>query len=109
MLHQVVLPPEYREGVLKMGHAGPVAGHVGVNRTTERIRRHFWWPGLRKSVLEYCRSCDACQRTGKAQHMLPPVPLQPLPLFSAPFMRVMVDCVGPLPKTKKGHEYLLTI
>lgn len=26
-----------------------------------------------------------------------------------PFSRVLIDCVGPLPKTKKGHEYLFPI
>ena len=107
--HQVVLPREYREGVLKMGHAGPVAGHVGVARTMQRIQRHFWWPGLRGDVSRYCRSCKPCQLAGKAQHMPPPAPLQPLPVIAEPFTRVMVDCVGPLPKTKKGNEYLLTI
>ena len=106
---QVVLPREYREEVLKMGHAGPVAGHSGIARTLEKIGRHFWWPGLRKDVREFCRSCEPCQRAGKAQHMPPPVPLQPLPTFPVPFSRVMIDCVGPLPKTKKQNEYLLTI
>lgn len=26
-----------------------------------------------------------------------------------PFEHVIVDCVGPLPKTKSGHQYILTI
>ncbi|KAL5010694.1 hypothetical protein ScPMuIL_012999, partial [Solemya velum] len=29
--------------------------------------------------------------------------------FEEPFSRVIIDCVGPLPKTKSGNEYLLTI
>ena len=41
--------------------------------------------------------------------MPPPAPLQPLPVIATPFTHVMIDCVGPLPKTKKGNEYLLTI
>lgn len=109
LVQQVVLPQVYRESVLGMAHGGPVAGHVGVRRTLDKIRRHFWWPGLRADVIAYCRSCGACQRAGKSCHAPPPVPLNPLPIFSEPFTRVMVDCVGPLPKTKKGYEYLLTI
>ncbi len=23
----------------------------------------FWWPTMLKNVHDYCRSCDACQRT----------------------------------------------
>ena len=35
--------------------------------------------------------------------------LQPIPAFDEPFSKIIVDCVGPLPKTKSGHESLLTI
>ena len=42
VVNRVVLPRVYREGVLRMGHDGPVAGYVGVNRMFERIRCHFW-------------------------------------------------------------------
>ena len=35
--------------------------------------------------------------------------LQPIPAIDEPFNRIIIDCVGPLPKTKSGHEYLLTI
>ena len=101
--HQVVLPHEYRQQVLKMGHAGPVAGHLDVARTIQRIQRHFWWPGFQKDVSRYCRSCAPCQLAGKAQHMPPPAPPQPLPVIATPVTHVMIDCVGPLPKTEKGN------
>ena len=35
--------------------------------------------------------------------------LQPIPAFDEPFSRITTDCIGPLPKTKSGNEYLLTI
>ncbi|KAL5015543.1 hypothetical protein ScPMuIL_007374, partial [Solemya velum] len=40
---------------------------------------------------------------------IPVAPLHPIPAFEEPFSRVIIDCVGPLPKTKSGNEYLLTI
>ncbi|XP_072163255.1 uncharacterized protein [Diadema setosum] len=36
-------------------------------------------------------------------------PQLPIPAFDEPFSTVIIDCVGPLPKTKAGHEYLLTM
>ena len=39
----------------------------------------------------------------------PLAPLKPIPAFNEPFSRVIVDCVGPLPRTKSGNQYLLTI
>ena len=33
---------------------------------------------------------------------------QPATAFDEPFSRIIIDCVGLLPKTKSGYEYLLT-
>ncbi|TWW54068.1 Retrovirus-related Pol polyprotein from transposon 412, partial [Takifugu flavidus] len=49
------------------------------------------------------------QVTGKPNQVVPPAPLCPIPVMGEPFERVMVDCVGPLPKTKSGNQFLLTI
>ena len=46
---------------------------------------------------------------GKPNQTLPKAPLQPIPAFEEPFSRVIIDCVGPLPKTKSGNQYLLTV
>ena len=46
---------------------------------------------------------------GKPNQKIPAAPLKPIPAFDEPFSRVIVDCVGPLPKTKSGNQYLLTI
>ncbi len=40
----------------------------------------------------------------------PPVaPQQLLPVEQEPFTHIMSDCAGPLPKSKRGNEYLFTI
>lgn len=46
---------------------------------------------------------------GKPNQTIPVAPLSPPPVMEEPFSKVMIDCVGPLPRTKKGNEYLLTI
>ena len=106
---QVVLPESFREEVLRLAHEVSMAGHLGIRKTQEKISRHFYWPKMHKDVVSYCRSCHACQVVGKPNQTIPAAPLCPLPVMEEPFSRVMIDCVGPLPKTKKGNEYLLTI
>ncbi|KAL2099462.1 hypothetical protein ACEWY4_005942 [Coilia grayii] len=106
---QIVLPVCYREEVLKLAHEKPMAGHLGIRKTQERVLRHFYWPRLHSDVVAFCRSCHACQMVGKPNQVIPTAPLKPLPVVEEPFSRVVVDCVGPLKKTKKGNEYLLTI
>jgi len=46
---------------------------------------------------------------GKPNQKIPVAPLQPIPAFEEPFSRIIIDCVGPLPKTRLGNQYLLTI
>ena len=46
---------------------------------------------------------------GKPNQKIPSAPLQPIPAFEEPFSRVLIDCVGHLPKSRVGNQYLLTI
>lgn len=55
-----------------------------------------------------CKLCKVCQYW-KANQVVPVALLQPIPAFDEPFSKVLVDCVGPLPKTKNGNQFLHTI
>ena len=105
VVHQIVVPKVCHREVISIAHDSPMAGHLGVRKTHDRILIHFWWPTLRKDVSEYCRSCHTCQVVGKPNQKIPAAPLKPIPAFDEPFSRVRVDCVGPLPKTKSGNQY----
>ena len=107
--HQVVLPKSYRNGVLSMAHETPLAGHLGVSKTYNKILNHFFWPLIKTDVSNFCRSCHTCQMVGKPNQKIPRAPLHPILAFEEPFSRVIIDCVGPLPNTKSGNEFLLTI
>ena len=107
--HQVVLPVAYRAEALTLAHDQPMAGHLGVTKTYQRLLNEFFWPGIKRDTAVHCKSCHTCQMVGKPNQKVPPAPLRPIPAFEEPFSRVLIDCVGPLPKTKSGNEYLLTI
>ena len=109
VVHQIVVPKVYHNQVISIAHESPMAGHLGIRKTHDKILSHFWWPTLRKDVSEFCRSCHTCQVVGKPNQKIPTAPLKPIPAFDEPFSRVIIDCVGPLPKTKSGNQYLLTI
>ena len=44
---------------------------------------------------------------GKPNQKIPHALLQPSPAFEEPFSRVLIDCVGPLPKSKLKCIYSL--
>ena len=107
--HQIVVPRAYRPEILNLAHETPMSGHLGVNKTYHKIFNHFFWPGLKSDVSQHCKSCHTCQMVGKPNQIIPKACLQPIPAFDEPFSRIIIDCVGPLPKTKSGCQYLLTI
>uniref|UniRef100_A0A8C2GBZ0 Gypsy retrotransposon integrase-like protein 1 n=1 Tax=Cyprinus carpio TaxID=7962 RepID=A0A8C2GBZ0_CYPCA len=104
---QLVVPREGRELVLSLGHSVPWAGHLGRHKTTARIVRHFYWPGMRKDIATYCKTCPQCQQT--SLRVPPRAPLKPLPIIGVPFEQLGMDIVGPLEKTKTGNRYMLVI
>ncbi|XP_073807553.1 uncharacterized protein [Danio rerio] len=108
-VYQVVVPSVFRQQVLVLAHDHVLSGHLGITKTYHRILKHFFWPGLKQDVARYCRTCQSCQFSGKPNQVIPPAPLNPIPILMEPFERVIVDCVGPLPKTKAGNQFLLTI
>ena len=106
---QVVVPVELRSKVLFAAHDGLLAGHCGVNRTLKRALNRFWWPGIRRDVRMYCRTCEVCQKC-TAKGRTPCVPLAQMPRIEQPFQRVAVDIVGPFsPVSEEKHRYLLTV
>ncbi|XP_067255058.1 uncharacterized protein [Chanodichthys erythropterus] len=106
---QIVLPTAYRKQVLSLAHDHELAGHLGVTKTYNRILQHFFWPGLKRDVSQHCRTCHECQVMGKPNQKIPPAPLVPIPVICGPFEHIILDCVGPLPKSKAGNQFLLTI
>lgn len=105
---QAVVPFSMRDKVLQTSH-GDVAGHLGVRKTYDRILRYFFWPGLKRDVSRFIKTCHTCQLTSKPNQVVKPAPLYPIPAIGQPFEHLIIDCVGPLPRSKSGHSYLLTV
>ena len=104
---QLVLPECCRQTVLLLAHDIPMAGHLGVTKTMKRVLQRYFWPGVFKDVSDYCKTCEVCQRSqvkrpARAQ-------MVPMPLVQKPFQRIAMDLVGPLPRSKNGNRFILTI
>ena len=104
---QLVLPLQCRDTVLNLAHSTPCAGHLGKDKTTDRIFPRFYWPTVHRDVADFCRQCAVCQKT---THYRPSrVPMIPLPVMVEPFQRVAMDLIGPLPKSRSGKRYVLVM
>ena len=92
------------EAVLYMTHNSPTSGHFATDIMFDKIRSRYFWPQMYESIREYVRSCDACQRRGKTKTQQE---LHPIPVY-APFYRIGINFVRPLPKTDDGNWYIRT-
>jgi hypothetical protein len=60
------VPEEERMETLRLVHDDLSAGHFGEKKTYELLTRNYWWPGCRKMVKEYVKTCEVCNR-GKTE------------------------------------------
>ena len=79
--------------------------HPGVQATQQLISQRFVWPGMRREIKAWTRTCVPCQKSKIHRHTV-----TPLSTFRPPdarFDEVHIDIVGPLPPSH-GKVYLLT-
>ncbi|KAJ4812719.1 polyprotein [Rhynchospora pubera] len=97
----------WRQQILQSLHDSSVGGHSGINVTYNKVRRLFYWPGLKQSVHDYVASCHNCQ-LNKGEHSPYPGLLQPLPIPSEAWTSVGLDFITGLPKSK-GRDVILVV
>ncbi|OWZ10981.1 reverse transcriptase [Phytophthora megakarya] len=94
-----------KQDILHHYHTNLQGGHQGVGRTYDRIRDHFHWSGLYKSVQRYVGECVDCE-TGKGKTRIQdesPGNLQ----ATYPFQIIAMDHIPSLPRSFNGNTELL--
>ena len=102
---QLVVPAPLRHEILIGGHDDPLAGHLGVNKTYEKLRERYYWPKMFADVQFSCLSCTRCQMK-ESPKQRQTAPVLPIPVKGA-FDRVAVDCLGPFPVCNSGNRYIV--
>jgi len=104
---QICLPESLVPQVLFFLHNSPPTGHLGVSKTLEKVRRRFYWHGMREDVENHIRSGGPCAEVND------PNKLRRAPLINIksghPLQRVAIDIVGPAPSSSLGHKWLLVV
>lgn len=102
------VPLDQRDAIFHELHNSPIGGHRGVSKTFYRIRQNFYWENLKADIQRRIQQCLECQlkklRRIKTK--------QPMCISDTPgttFDKVALDIVGPLPRTREGHEFILTM
>jgi transposase InsO family protein len=90
--------------VLEAAHG---AGHEGIQKTLNRVRRDFHISNARRVVEDFVRSCVTCQRN-KSEQLQPGGLLQPLEVPSQIWADILMDFIEALPRVH-GKTVILTV
>lgn len=99
------IPKGHRLSLLRVFHDDH--DHIGIDKTTDLILRHFWFPGLRGFVRKYVGHCIVCL----AHKKVPRASSQPIESWTkpdVPFTVIHTDALGPLTESN-GFKYILII
>ena len=90
---------------MTLNHDPLYAGHPGIKRTYSVIALRYWWPGMRKSIEDFGRSCDLClRRKGNREFV---APIGEVEESTAPFLVTSLDITSPYVTSPRGNKYIL--
>ena len=104
---QVIVPTDLRKELLELYHDSPTAVHLGKFRCLELLTRHHWWPGVKKDMDRWIKTCDICTKVKR--HPGPGKrPLQQ-EMTGVRFGRIALDILSGLSTTPKGNTCILVV
>ena len=95
-----------RPKLMQDHHDCLIAGHQGRDRTYLKLSRHFYWPGMSRSIQQFVKTCDRCQRVKGSR--VKAALLQSLPVPEQPWWDISMDFIMGLPLTARGNSAILT-
>jgi hypothetical protein len=98
---------QLKQKVLLELHTSPVGGHSGFLKTYHRVKKDFFWDGLKTDVQMFVAECLVCQQN-KVETIKTLGLLQPLAIPSQRWEEVSMDFIIGLPKSE-GKSFIMVI
>ena len=99
------VPEKYLPTILYQYHDSILAGHPGIVKLYEQLRRKYYFPGLLTIVHQYVKSCLECESM-KPKLNDPKIHYPRIPLDYRPMARFSMDFKY-MPKSNLGYAYIL--
>ena len=103
---QLVIPKFLQTPIIEEVHSGYFGGHLGIDKTYDKIRSRYYWSGMYRDVVQYLKTCVACNMR-KLRRQRPP--LQDMQIPKYPFEQIAIDTSGPFPESYEGNRYIMNI
>jgi hypothetical protein len=92
--------------VLSELHATPTTGHAGFTKTYDKVKRSFFWDGMKQQIRNFVVKCDVCQRNkGETVKSSGTIPLLPIP--PTIWKDISMDFITDLPKS--GNKSVIIV
>ena len=107
--NKISTPPiDDRLRILKEYHDSATGGHKGITKTYWRIKNRYQWPNMKSYIQIHIQNCRNCQLK-KLVRLKTRQPMVVMDTPAAAFEKISMDIMGPLPETRAGSAYILTI
>jgi hypothetical protein len=100
---RIVVPTKLQKRAVEWYHTTLM--HPGETRTEATVAQHFYWKGLRTTVINACKKCDICQQTKTASLKYGKVPAKKGPEI-VPWHTLCINRIGPY---KIGQDQMITV
>ena len=105
-VERLVVPKGRRRSLLELAH-GKLGCHLARKKTKERIGLSFMWPTMNKDVVDYCQTCEVCQKRAPITY-LDRVPIEGGVVSTEPvFSHFYVYALGQLFNQKVEYNYCI--
>jgi hypothetical protein len=94
--------------ILREIHNVPYDRHPRYQKIITTIKSQYYWPGMKKEVVEYISKCIECQKVND-EHRHPAGFLQQLLILQWKWEVVKMDFITKLPKTRKQHDSIMVV
>jgi hypothetical protein len=98
---------QLKQKVLFELHTSPVGGHLGFLKTYHRVKKEFFWDGIKTDVQRFVVECLVCQQN-KVETIKTPGLLQPLAIPSQRWEEDSMDFITGLLKSE-GKSVIMVI
>ena len=103
---QLVIPNFLRKPVIEEIHSGYFGGHLGIDKTYDKLRSRYYWSGMYRDVVHFLKTCVACNMR-KLRREKPLLQAMPIPKY--PFEQIAIDTAGPFPESFQGNRYIVNV
>lgn len=103
---QFIVPDTMISNIIRAHHDD--MAHCGLQKTVEGIQKNFWFPSMRKKIVDHIENCLTCLMSDKRGHAKEGETCL-YPLSKNPVEILHIDHFGPLQETSDNFKHILVV